>query len=445
MAASDISLRLDDIGEYLNTQVTPVAQYKRVYKLVSRNGAEKFTNKDLSDNSNIQKFTAYSPFTVSNGVTKASYRSIQAAIDAASATGQREVVLVTPGTYDEDIVLRDNVNIEGFSPAFEIEAHMTVLTGSITHELSDMSEITIARLSYHPTTGHMMIDGTNNLRIIMNGMNIRSEHAGPGILSTNPNLLAIHNNCIISGSDVAYEIIGQVIAYRACVLGDLIPGVMTPRIKINGGVASVIYCNGNIKFEVASGAQLIVGNSFFNGSEPLAALDSAQMIMMNSAYFGSPGDLVTGTGNFIDGGNSLFGATTFPAGINTIPATFEVKSYGEYVPTLAANAGASSLTPVSARWSRSGKTITVSFRFTYVSDTVINPDITLSLPLPTNNFGGTNDALGTCVLQGTTTRPAVISSVTSAQLANVIGEANGAAEVTTVTGSFSYIDPTLGV
>lgn len=443
---SDISLFLSDINGYLNTQITSAPLNRRVYKFISRRDPDKFFNKDFSDNSNIQKFTSYSPFTVSNGNVKASYRSIQEAIDAAAATGARETVLVVPGTYDEDIILRDNVNIEGFSPAFEIDTHMTVLTGNITSQLSDNEEITIARLSYLPTVGNTMtFAGTNAIRIVLNGMTIKSQTMSSALVSTNANMLAICNNCIISGNDIAAELAGQVFAFRACVLGDLIPGVATPRIIINSGVCSVIYCNGHIKFETGATVQLIVGNSFFNGTDPIADLDGGTMIMMNSAYLGGPGNLITGTGNFVDGGNAILGPTTFAAGITTIPASFDVKSSGSYLLAITENTGASNSALLTAIYGRSGRRITVDFRIEFDSDNT-DIDIDVSLPFGTNNFTGINDAIGQCTLVGQTSNihiTGTLSAVASSQLVKITAPPTGSVESVRLTGTFSYIDSTM--
>ncbi len=440
-----ISLFLSDINSYLNTQVTSQPENKRIYRLVSRgagpNGeAEKLTGKDLTAENNIYKFSTHSLFTVSNGTPKANYKTIQAAIDAAAATGLRETVLIAPGTYPEDFVCRDNVNIEAYSPPFEVDAHTTILTGNITFDLSDGGEISITRLTYLPTGGAaLVIDGTAAFKLIANGCTFRSSTNDPVLQIDNPNLLTIFNNCMISGNDIAIDVSCQLIACRACILGDLIP-TGTPRFITSASVNSIIYSNGNVKFEAAAPAQLIIANSFFNGSAELAQLAGATAIMFNSAYFGAGGDIFTGTGTLICSNNSFLGSTSIAAGVNVVPLA-DILTSGDYVPTFVINGGAANINLLRATWSRSGTVINVDFRFTYDAFIAANPNINMSLPLPPATFGTADAATGTGTIYNSISDSyihAVISAVASSSNVNITAITAGAEEPATITGRFSY-------
>jgi hypothetical protein len=435
-----LSLFLADINKYVDVQ-TADRPSNRVYRLVSRSGSDTFASKDLSSPLNTYKFSTYSKFTVSGASVKANYPTIQAAIDAASLTGNREVVLIAPGIYTEDITLNDNVSLEGCSPAFEVDAHLTVLSGNITCVPGTGSEITLARFSYRPSGTSLTISGTNPGRILMNGMHIRSLTTAAAIVCTNPNMSIFLNNCIVSGADVAADLAGEIAVFRACVLGDLIPMMTTPRVLLSTSVASVVYSNGHVKF-VTSSSQLIIANSFFNGDQPLAELTSTTMIMMNSAYLASGSTtLVDGNGAYVDGGNALLGVSTVAPGIVVIPLPTSLNSSGSFTPTIGPVVGVSSPTTLFAKYGRIGSCVTVDVRFTYDGD-VIAPVAALSIPLPLpSDFLDADSAVGTGAIVGSVSgehRSAVISSDTGSQNVTIIGVSTGMSETCTFTGRFTY-------
>jgi hypothetical protein len=440
-----LDLFFSDIGKYVAVNATDAPQTMQVYRVIGRTSTERLTNKDVSDSTNRISYSGSSPFTVSNSSSKkAAYTSVQEAIDAAAATGIASTVLVGPGTYTEDIILRDKVNLEGSNPLQALSTHVTVFTGNISANLAAGGETVISKIAYTPVAGNAFTaSGSAAYVIVLNGVLLKSADSSPSVIINNSAMNGLFNMCIINGLDVILRIDAcAVVGFRGCALGNLFVNPSTGRILISNVTAalSMVYCVGQVKFEVTSSTFVVV-NSFFTGGAEMAALTSTNMIMTSSTYLSfSPGNLITGTGTFQGSSNNFLGRNIIASGVSASALTFDPQTAGIYTPTITENSGLSSSAIVSARYVRSGFGVKVTFRITYTGSDTIDADFNLTLPFdPSSNFSSVNNALGSAVAFGATdTTHGTISAVNAAKRVNIICRHTSAVETVTTTGSFSY-------
>jgi hypothetical protein len=443
MATSPINLFLSDINTYVSIVGTNKPPSGRIYKIVSRGSADKILNKDLTDTTNNLPVSAYSKFTVSNNEKKAAYSSIQAAIDAAALTGRRETVLISPGTYTEDILLRDNVHIEGSNSPFTVYSPNTILSGNVTHTLGAMSEVSITKVAFKANGKTITIGGTNEIIIDLNAVCIFSETVDPALVINNPNAVILCNNCMIRGSDVICNVISTSnITFRGCLLGDIFPMPTAPRILCAVGVMVILYSNGKVKLEL-SNPQTIINSSFFNSSEELAILSGGANLFMFASTFlaDTPGNLLEGTGVYSDGGNAIIGRTSFAAGITTFPSGFEVNANGNYIPAIVELAGVSGSTVLTAKYARSGRSITVYFKIQCTTSDSVDPELTIALPSPRDNFINVDEAVGTGNLLGTVSGESSnlnVNSVMGSATVLISAAHTSINEISILSGSFIY-------
>lgn len=443
---SNLTLELADIQKFVNVETG--APRNRVYRLVGRNTVDKLRNKDLSDPSNNLGASSYTNFTVSNNSGfKAKYTSIQAAIDAATLTGFRETVIIMPGTYTEDIILKDRVNIEGTSQSYELIEHITDIIGHITHDLSDQSEVSLAHFSVRPDDLALTLDGTNTVRVTINNVYFSTTSlTGSTIVSSGANCIPVFNDCTIAAAGNIINLSsGNLAVFKNSILGDSFLGLpQVGKVLITAGIVSAVYCNGRAVFDISGGA-LLLANSFMTcDNQPMFTLSGAGMFLMNcSAFTDGTGDIIVGSGQYNDGGAAFTGRTLIQGSITQVPITIPVFGSGDYTATITPVTGATSPALDIARYSRHHHNMTVSFQFTFTSDAVLDSVLTMNLPVarPAGNFSLFTDAIGTAVLNyaSSAQTSAVITALSGSQTVQIIGKNDGIAEACTMTGSFTYL------
>ncbi len=133
-------------------------------------------------------------FIVSPGATLPFFASVQAAIDAAVVSGERTdadpaMVLILPGDYSEDVVLRKHVALVGFD---RLGHFTTIIRGQVTCSLTleggvrEKTVTTIAGLSIFPPSGKtagIYFSGSSSQKLILTDVAI--EGSVPALLADN--------------------------------------------------------------------------------------------------------------------------------------------------------------------------------------------------------------------------------------------------------------------
>lgn len=133
-------------------------------------------------------------FVVSPGASLPFYASVQAAIDAAVTSGERTeadpaLVLVLPGDYSEDVVLKKHVALLGFD---RLGHFTTIIRGQLTCDLTleggvrEKTITTVAGLSIFPPSGKtagVLFTGTSSQKLILTDVAI--EGSVPALLADN--------------------------------------------------------------------------------------------------------------------------------------------------------------------------------------------------------------------------------------------------------------------
>lgn len=133
-------------------------------------------------------------FVVAPGAALPFYSSIQVAIDAAVAMGERTVadpalVLVLPGDYSEDVSLKKHVSVIGFD---RLNHYTTILRGQLTCDLTleggsrENTSACWSGISVLPPstkTAGIYFTGTNSQRLILTDVSV--EGSVPALLADN--------------------------------------------------------------------------------------------------------------------------------------------------------------------------------------------------------------------------------------------------------------------
>ena len=453
-------IKIDDLqGLVVSVPIVKnVPPRARMYGLVGRGTTDKFRNKDLTDPSNILGATAMSKFTVSNGPTKAKYTTIQAAIDAATLTGRLEQVFIFPGTYPEDVVAKDRVNITGVSPDFEFTTHMVLLTGNLDlSSLTDVADVSISNISYNAAPGkQIFLIGSSPTRMLFINCTLTCATAAlPTVTLNNPSAVVFLLDTLVTAAQggVLIDCLNIVVlAFKNSILGDIFSqNLPPPMLRTSGsGVISAVVSHGYMQMELGNPISFFA-SSFFNGPDmPLINLIGGAQVSLNACMFisngGSGSNFIIGNGRYIDGGVSLFGRNTVAAGVTAGPSTFPALSSGDYVPDLTEIQGIYSVQFIAAKYSRSGNNVTVFCKYSYKTDGVNDSITGISLPFPRKVFGGGPDFTDPTEIIGhggvvPDTGPHTFSDVTAepgTSRANVTSRTNGISTYNYCTVSFTY-------
>lgn len=271
-----------------------------------------------------------SRFIVDSTAGEGRFTTIQAAINAATAG---ETVFIRPGTYTENITLKDGVNLT----AFTRDTNIVTISGTIT--MNAAGTVTISGITCQ-TNGATAVSfsSANNQSLTFTNCNLTSTNANLVTNSnTNASSLLTFTNCSLSIA-ATYKCIdashtGQ-IRFNSCSLTGasttaststssgiitFLQGITNQVFSLSG--TTILFAWGlyvttsNVTFlTVGTGASgRIYGGQIGTGSAVIFNITSTGNVEAYNVNLGSSNaSTVTGTGTFFDGGCS-YTATRNPA------------------------------------------------------------------------------------------------------------------------------------
>lgn len=264
-----------------------------------------------------------SEFIVGAG-TEYRYDTIQSAIN--DALGTNNVIIVTPGTYTENLDLKTGgFSIIGVASADTLFGSSVIINGSITGNIT--AETRIANLAVNAISDAITIMSSTNF-LTINGCTLLSS--GGSILIINNAYVFIQNTRFRTAGSSAMI---NATSNSQVVLISNVVDTDSPQNKILG-FSDNTFCIaiGNLFFDMFSfntnSTGLIVNNSILIGDFPAYTIDGTSIaIVSNNLIFSNSGlstDWVVGSigaGSIISGSNSLLGRNTIGAGITYVPMT----------------------------------------------------------------------------------------------------------------------------
>ncbi len=280
--------------------------------------ANNLTSKDSSGN-NISLSSSLSNFIVGDGMQ---YQTIQSAIDAASLTGNTELVLIKPGTYNESLTLKANVSLSCCGIGQSIQSSPVVINGEMT--VNYLGSVQLSNLQLNSTNQNcVLVNMSNATSLVINNCSFNNSGSGDCIHIDNTNSQLFVSDCVFNSNSVSGYFVnamnsGNVNVYTRCVFGSLGPSF--GKLNCDNGIIAIIFSVLNAQVYTNSGSAfaICINNFFSNGDFATFIMNNGLVIAVNNFLLdnaSSGTDFITGTGNLIKSLFTLSSRTTVGVGI----------------------------------------------------------------------------------------------------------------------------------
>lgn len=266
-----------------------------------------------------------SEFIVSPPSQNAKYTSIQSAINAAVLTGSMQTIIIKPGTYPEDVILPNNINLLGSQSNFNVSDCPVILSGKITtNYTSGQSGISNLKILSTTTCIESLLTGVNTY-LSVTGCSFETS-GSDCIFSNDPGMFIIFNNCTFINAATNFV---RCDASNSLVLNNCFIGVLQnaqKNILINGGIVAMVYSINSAPVIVAGPGALITFYCFTQiGDIPAYNISATGLVFsVNTLIFSdntSSSDFAVGTGALLKSLISLMGRTTAAGTLTILPLT----------------------------------------------------------------------------------------------------------------------------
>lgn len=389
------------------------------YRMMGRETADRLKNKDLTDPSNKLGYMQ-SKFSVSaDPESRAPYRTIGAAIEAARQTGERETVRILEGTYTENVTLRSLVDLESTQGA--------TIRGSLISDV-DGGDLTIRGLKIDTVDeslihrGSATIDFIDCLLASDVGLVVDNEDAGVNF-----------TECRIIGAAV-FNV--RSLSCHRCIIGvNVTPAYL---MTITGGIVNFLYSYVNAQLQLSCENTTISHCTFTGAHDTRAVLNGGTLTLTHNTISSAPGEnyFVAGEGTLVEAHNTYSGAGALAGPDVTLAGNYLLS--GDYTPSFASDIPDQFATGT-AFYHRVGNIVTVKFQALLTCGPTRNISIYISLPFQSKAFSSPTDAIGTVRISQPDPAGDLLANIFAEGTAvHFTGVADAASFMCGLNGEFTY-------
>lgn len=277
----------------------------------------------------INSDTVISPSLANDFVVSAEskqYPTIQSAINAAALLGTAQVIVIKPGTYNENITLANNVSVIGASSSLSLASFPVKINGTITANFTGSCSIQNVSVNNIDNNIFISTSGTPFMSISNTSLSVTGT-TGSCVFTNNVNCFMLFNGCnFVQTSSTGY-FINSSNSNQIVLFNSLVGAVgLSGNILVDNGFVIAVQSVLNAPVLINNSSTFLTIYSFHTlGDIPAFTMTGTGTVLCIQASIFSDAsggtDFITGVGTFIRSLVTLAGRSTIDPGITVMALT----------------------------------------------------------------------------------------------------------------------------